>query len=92
MGAGAGAAAAGGGDAAFGSGKGEAAGAAAGAAAAGFGFFGRCGFLTGFGGVAGRSSANTGLGSVVTVAGVEKSPGFLTMFTGTVAGWCLARV
>jgi hypothetical protein len=38
-----------------------------------FGFFGRCGFFTVFGGVAGCNSAKTGLGSVVTVAGVEKS-------------------
>jgi hypothetical protein len=78
--------------AAAGSGNGEPAGAAsagAAAGAAGFGFFGRCGFLTGFGGVAGWSSANTGLGSVVTEAGVVKSPGFLITFTGTLAGACL---
>ncbi|MGY3466505.1 hypothetical protein ACVW0I_003376 [Bradyrhizobium sp. LM6.11] len=80
---------------AFGSGNGEpAAGAAsAGAAAdaAGFGFLGRCGLRTGFGGVAGWSSAKTGLGSVVTEAGVVKSPGFLMTFTGTLAGWYFGR-
>lgn len=79
----------GGGGAVFGSGNGE----AGGAAAVGFGFFGfgRCGFLAGFGGMAGASCANTGFGSAVTVAGVEKSPGFLMTFTGTLAGWCLFR-
>ncbi len=82
---------------AFGSGNGEPAagvvstGAAAGAAAAGLGFRGRCGLRTGFGGVAGWSSANTGFGSVVTEAGVVKSPGFLITFTGTLAGWYLGR-
>ncbi|MET3310281.1 hypothetical protein ABIF41_002122 [Bradyrhizobium japonicum] len=77
---------------AFGSGNGEpaaAGSAAAGAAATGFGFFGRCAFLTGLGGTAGWSSANTGFGSVVTEAGVVRSPGFLMMFTGTLAGWYL---
>src|SRR6266702_7518656 len=67
---------------AFGSGNGvpaagaASAGGAAGAAAAGFGFFGfgRCGFFTGLGGTAGWSSANTGFGSVVTEAGVVKTP------------------
>ena len=72
---------------ALGSGNGEAAaGGAAAGAVAGFGFFGRCGFLTGFGGTAGGSSANTGFGSVVMEAGVEKSPGLRITFTGTVAG------
>jgi hypothetical protein len=79
----------------FGSGNGEAAAgaAAAGAAAgaAGFGFFGRCGLRTGFGGSAGWSSAKTGLGSVVTEAGVVKSPGFLMTFTGTLTGWCFGN-
>lgn len=78
---------------AFGSGNAEtaagaaSAGAAAGAAASGFGFFGRCGFLTGLGGIAGWSSANTGFGSVVTVADVVRSPGVLITLTGTLAGW-----
>lgn len=75
---------------AFGSGNGEpAAGAdsAGAAAAAGLGFLGRCGLRTGFGGVAGWSSANTGFGSDVTEAGVVKSPGFRITFTGTLAGW-----
>jgi hypothetical protein len=77
----------GGGGAADGFGNGEA---AAGAAAAlgGFGFFGRIGFLGGRGGgPAGRSSATTGLGSTVVVAGVEKSPGVRRILTGTVTGW-----
>ena len=77
---------------AFGSGNGEpaagAAAAGAAAGAAGFGFFGRCGLRTGFGGMAGWSSAKTGFGSVVTEAGVVKSPGFLMTFTGTLTGWC----
>jgi hypothetical protein len=49
--------------------------ASAGAAAA-FGFFGfgRIGFPTFGGGPAGLSSANTGLGSIVVLAGVVKSP------------------
>ena len=72
------------------SGAAASAGAADGAAAAGLGFFGRCGFFfTGLSGTAGWSSANTGFGSVVTEAGVLKSPGFLMRFTGTVAGWYL---
>ena len=81
---------AGGGGAAFGSGNGEP---VAGAAIAGFGFgfFGRCGFLTGFGGTAGCSSANTGFGSVVAVADVVKLPGVLITFTGTLAGRYLLR-
>jgi hypothetical protein len=65
---------------------------AAGAAAAlgGFGFFGRIGFLGGRGGgPAGRSSATTGLGSTVVVAGVEKSPVVRMTWTGIVTGWNL---
>jgi hypothetical protein len=67
-----------------GSGNGEP---AAGAAAV-FGFFrfGRIGFPRG-GGPAGRSSANTGLGSMTVVAGVVKSPGLRITWTGTVTGW-----
>src|SRR3954451_13930431 len=60
----------------FGSGEGEAAGGAAvagaGAGGAGYGVFGRCGLRTGFGVAAGWSSGKTGLGSVVTEAGVVK--------------------
>jgi hypothetical protein len=41
------------------------------------------------GGPAGRSSANTGLGSTVVDAGVEKSPGMRIICTGTVTGWNL---
>ena len=53
----------------------------------GFGFFGRIGFRAGFGGgPAGLSSANTGLGSVVVVAGEQKSPGLRITWTGTVTG------
>lgn len=62
---------------------------AAAGAAAGFGFFGRIGFLTLGGGAAGRSSANTGLGSTTVVAGLAKSPGFRITWTGTVTGWNL---
>jgi hypothetical protein len=54
----------------------------------GFGFLGRIGFLGGRGGgAAGRSSATTGLGSTVVVAGVKKSPGVRSILTGTVTGW-----
>ena len=82
----------GGGAAGAGAGAGNAESAGGGAPAAplgGFGFFGRITFfLAGFGGgPAGRSSANTGLGSMVTVAGVVKSPGILVAWTGTVTGW-----
>jgi len=62
---------------------------AAGAAAA-FGFFGRIGLARG-GGPAGFSSANTGLGSTMVVAGVVKSPGFRITCTGTVTGWNLGN-
>jgi len=55
----------------------------------GFGFFGRIGLRTFGGGAAGLSSANTGLGSIVVVAGVTKSPGLRITWTGTVAGWNL---
>ena len=58
-------------------------------AAAGLGFFGRIGFLTLGGGAAGRSSANTGLGSTAVVAGLAKSPGFRITWTGIVTGWNL---
>ena len=61
---------------------------AAAGAAAGFGFFGRIGFPGGRGGgPAGRSSATTGLGSTVVVAGDEKSPAVRITWTGTVTGW-----
>ena len=57
---------------------------------AGFGFFGRIGLRAAFGGgPAGLSSANTGLGSIVMVAGVVKSPASRITCTGTVAGWNL---
>jgi hypothetical protein len=60
----------GGADGGFGNGE------AAAGVAFGFGFFGRIGFLAGRGGgPAGFSSATTGLGSMVVVAGVVKSPG-----------------
>ena len=67
------------------------AGAGAGAAAAwgGFGFFGRIGLRAFGGGAAGWSSANTGLGSMMVVAGEEKSPGLRITWTGTVTGWNL---
>ena len=48
-----------------------------------------CGFG---GGPAGCSSANTGLGSMMVVAGVVKSPGLRITCTGTVAGWNLCSV
>ena len=66
------------------------AGAGAGAAAAlgGFGFFGRIGLPFG-GGAAGWSSANTGLGSMMVVAGEAESPGLRITWTGTVTGWNL---
>jgi hypothetical protein len=58
-----------------------------------FGFFGRITFRTAFGGgPAGLSSANTGLGSTVVEAGVEKSPGLRITWTVTVAGWNLGRL
>src|SRR5882757_11008364 len=80
-----------GGGAALGSGNGEPA--AAGAALGCFGFFGRITFRTAFGGgPAGLSSANTGLGSTVVEAGVEKSPGLRITWTVTVAGWNLGRL
>ncbi|MEA2942573.1 MAG: hypothetical protein QOD09_3102 [Bradyrhizobium sp.] len=68
---------------------------AAGAAAAGlaFGFFGRIGLRTGFGGgPAGWSSPITGLGSIDVDAGLEKSPGILITWTGTVSCWNRFRV
>src|SRR5258707_15635107 len=61
---------------------------AAGAAAA-FGGFGRIGFRTFGGGPAGFSSANTGLGSMMVLAGGGKSPGVRITCTGTVTGWNL---
>jgi len=64
-------------------GKGDA---AAGAAAA-LGFFGRIGLRGG--GAAGLSSANTGLGSMMVVAGPVASPGLRITCTGTVSGWNL---
>jgi hypothetical protein len=81
-----------GGGAALGSGNGEP---AAGAAAAlgFFGFFGRITVRAAFGGgPAGLSSANTGLGSTVVEAGVEKSPGLRITCTVTVAGWNRGRL
>jgi len=81
---------AGGGGTAPGAGAGNAESAGAGAAPlGGFGLFGRMiFFFDGFGGgPAGRSSANTGLGSILTDAGLVKSPGNLVTCTGTVAGW-----
>jgi hypothetical protein len=79
------------GGAALGSGNGEPA--AAGAALGFFGFFGRITFRPAFGGgPAGLSSANTGLGSTVVEAGVEKSPGLRITWTCTVAGWNLGRL
>jgi hypothetical protein len=72
-------------------GIGEAAVAAAGAAAVApgsFGFFGCIPLRAARGGgPAGFSSATTGLGSIVVVAGLAKSPGLRTTVTGTVAGW-----
>jgi hypothetical protein len=71
---------------AAGVGNGEAAGAAA--AGFGFGFFGRIGLRAAFGGgPAGWSSPTTGLGSIDVDAGVEKSPGIVITWTGTVSGW-----
>lgn len=81
--------AAAGGGAALGAGN-AASGAAAGAAAAagfGFFFFGRIALCPRGGGPAGCSSANTGLGSSVVVAGLVMSPGVRVTVTGTVAGW-----
>lgn len=67
------------------------AGAAAGAAAAlgGLGFFGRIGLRAFDGGVAGCSSAKTGLGSMRVVAGEVKSPGLRITWTGIVTDWNL---
>jgi hypothetical protein len=66
--------------------KGDAAGAAA--AGFGFGFFGLIGLRAALGGgPAGWSSPTTGLGSIDVDAGVEKSPGILITWTGTVSGW-----
>src|SRR3954464_4089201 len=60
---------------------------AAAAAGFGFGFFGRIGLRAAFGGgPAGCSSPTTGLGSIDVDAGVEKSPGILITWTGTVSG------
>ncbi len=62
----------------------------AGAAAAGFafGFFGCIGLRAALGGGPdGWSSPTTGLGSIDVDAGVEKSPGILMTWTGTVSGW-----
>src|ERR1700738_1489149 len=82
----------GGGGAADGFGNGEPAAAGAAAALGGFGFFGRISLRTARGGgPAGLSSANTGLGSVVVVAGLAKSPGLRITCTGTVTGWNLGR-
>jgi hypothetical protein len=75
------------GGAAFGSGNGEPA-----AAGAALGFFGRITLCTFGGGPAGLSSANTGLGSTVVEAGVEKSPGLRITCTATVAGWNFGRL
>lgn len=58
-----------------------------GGAAADFGVFGGAGLRVFGGGPAGLSSANTGLGSIVVVAGVSKSPGLRITWTGTVTGW-----
>ncbi len=70
---------------AAGVGNGDAAGAAA--AGFGFGFFGRIGLRAALGGgPAGCSSPTTGLGSMDVEAGVEKSPGILITWTGTVSG------
>jgi hypothetical protein len=38
------------------------------------------------------SSAKTGLGSIMVVAGEEKSPGLRITWTGTVAGWNRGRL
>lgn len=61
---------------------------AAGAAAA-LGFLGRIGLPALGDGAAGWSSANTGLGSMMVVAGEAKSPGLRITWTGTVTGWNL---
>ena len=62
-------------------------------AALGFRLFGRITLRNAFGGgPAGFNSANTGLGSTVVEAGVEKSPGLRITCTGTVAGWNLGRL
>ena len=61
---------------------------AAGAAAA-LGFFGRIGLRALGGGATGWSSANTGLGSMMVVAGLVASPGLRITCTGTVTGWNL---
>ena len=75
-----------------GAGNGDPRGAGAAAAFGGFGFFGRIIFRGAFGGgPAGCSSANTGLGSTVTDAGLVKSPGTRMTWTGTVAGWNLVH-
>ena len=77
---------AGAGAGAAGAGNGDPAGAAA--AGLGFGFFGRIGLRAALGGgPAGCSSPTTGLGSIDVDAGVEKSPGILITWTGTVSGW-----
>jgi len=74
-------------------GNGDPAGAGAAAALGGFGFFGRIGFRADLGGgPAGFSSTNTGLGSVMVVAGLAKSPGLRITCTGTVADACLGRL
>jgi hypothetical protein len=72
--------------AAVGAGNGDPASAGS-AAAFGFFGFGRIGLRTFGGGPAGFSSANTGLGSIMVVAGLAKSPGFRITCTGTVTGW-----
>jgi len=68
------------------------AGAGAGAAG-GFGIFGRAGLRAFGGGAAGWSSANTGLGSMMVVAGEAKSPGLRITWTGTVTAgiWASRR-
>jgi len=77
----------GGGGAAAGGGAALGSAAAGAAAAFGFFFFGRIGLRAAFGGgPAGFSSANTGLGSSATEAGVVKSPGLRVTATGTVTG------
>jgi hypothetical protein len=55
-----------------------------------FTLFGR--ILLPLGGVAGCSSTTTGLGSTFVVAEESRSPGMRMTWTGTVAGWNLARV
>src|SRR6266496_2927681 len=74
-----------------GAGKGESAAGAAGGFLDVFGLFDVARTALG-GGPAGRSSATTGLGSIVVEAGVVKSPGLVMTCTGTVTGWNLFSV